>query len=85
MAPTAIDAIAALRRCEAAFGWSALTAADPATDLIEGPVFLKGNQRTGTYLLRREEGLGEGVLISGQHPDDPSLTDTWGPLPLDLV
>jgi len=85
MAPTATDAVAALRRCEAAFGWPALTAADPASTAIEGPVFLKGNQHTGTYLLRREEGLGEGVLISGQHPDEPTLTDTWGPLPLDLL
>ena len=84
MARSADEALACLRRCESALSWPALSAVDPAADLIEGPVFLKGNQRTGTYLLRREEGLGEGVLISGQHPDDPTLTDTWGPLPLDL-
>jgi hypothetical protein len=83
MAPTAAAAITALRRCEAAFGWDPLAAADGADDAIEGPVFLKGNQRTGSYLLRREEGLGEGLLISGQNPDNPALADTWGPLPLD--
>ncbi len=53
--------------------------ADPA-----GAVFLKGNQRTGTFGLRPEGGLGEGILISGHHLDDPSRGDTWGPLPLDL-
>jgi hypothetical protein len=50
----------------------------------EGPVFLKGNQRNGTYLLRSESGLGEGILITGHNPADPSRQDTWGPLPLDL-
>ncbi len=93
MAPSAAAAIAALRSCEAALGWPALreqelaieapddhdtAGADPA-----GAVFLKGNQHTGTYLLRPESGLGEGILISGHH-DDPALGDTWGPLPLDL-
>lgn len=58
---------------------------DPAADGILSPVFLKGNQRTGTYLLREEAGLGEGILISGQHPDQPELAQTWGPLPLDLL
>ena len=53
--------------------------ADPA-----GAVFLKGNQHSGTYLVRPESGLGEGILISGHHLDDPSRGDTWGPLPLDL-
>jgi hypothetical protein len=93
MAPSAAVAIAALRSCEAALGWPPLrqqelaieapddhdpSGADPA-----GAVFLKGNQHTGTYLLRPESGLGEGILISGHH-DDPALGDTWGPLPLDL-
>jgi hypothetical protein len=47
-------------------------------------VFLKGNQRTGLFHLRREEGLGEGILISGHGAADPAAEDTWGPLPLDL-
>ena len=84
MASSASAALEALKRFEAAFGWSALVASAPEQDDVSGGVFLKGNQRTGTYLLRHEEGLGEGVLISGQNPENPALTDTWGPLPLDL-
>ncbi len=94
MAPSATAAVAALRACETSLGWSPLreqelaieapddhdtAGADPA-----GAVFLKGNQRTGTFGLRPEGGLGEGILISGHHLDDPSRGDTWGPLPLDL-
>jgi hypothetical protein len=85
MAPTATQALQALRRCEQAFGWPALAADNPDTGACEGPVFLKGNQRTGTYLIRQEEGLGVGVLISGQNAEQPELADTWGPLPLDLL
>ena len=85
MAPSAAAALGALRRWEAALGWEPLAAVDPAADAIVAPVFLKGNQRTGSYLLREEAGLGEGILISGQHPDQPELAQTWGPLPLDLL
>jgi hypothetical protein len=85
MAPTASEAVEALRRCEQALGWPALAAEDLAAAAMEGPVFLKGNQRTGTYRIRQEEGLGKGVLISGQNSEQPELADTWGPLPLDLL
>jgi hypothetical protein len=47
-------------------------------------VFLKGNQHTGRFLLRAEGGLGQGILITGHNPEDPSVEDTWGPLPLDF-
>ncbi|MFM7361426.1 MAG: DUF1824 family protein [Cyanobium sp.] len=82
MAPSAGAALAALRACERALGWPALQ--EQAPDDPQGPVFLKGNQRTGAYLLRGESGLGEGILITGHNPADPSREDTWGPLPLDL-
>jgi hypothetical protein len=90
MAPTASAAIEALRRCEQALGWPALgwpaLAADGSSGAaIEGAVFLKGNQRSGTFLIRQEDGLGIGVLISGQNSEQPELADTWGPLPLDLL
>lgn len=85
MAPTAMAAVEALRRCEQAFGWPALATEGPGAGAIEGPVFLKGNQRSGTYLIRQEDGLGVGVLISGQNVEQPELADTWGPLPLDLL
>lgn len=85
MAPTATAAIDALRRCEQALGWPALVADGPDAAAIEGAVFLKGNQRSGTFLIRQEDGLGVGVLISGQNSEQPELADTWGPLPLDLL
>ncbi len=82
MAPSAQAALAALRSCEAAHGWSPLQAESETQ--VEGPVFLKGNQRTGRFLLRAESGLGEGLLIGGQSDSHPEATGTWGPLPLDF-
>ncbi len=88
MAPSADAALAALRACERALGWPALTAhgqnLEPKT--VEGPVFLKGNQHSGQFMLRAEAGLGEGILISGhlKGEPDPAREGTWGPLPLDL-
>jgi len=82
MAPSAQVAIQALRSFEAAQGLSPLQADSEA--LVEGPVFLKGNQRTGRFLLRAEAGLGEGLLIGGQSESQPEATGTWGPLPLDF-
>jgi hypothetical protein len=86
MAPSAEAAVTCLQQLEAAMGWSALEL-DPACEAletIEGPVFLKGNQTTRRFLVRRETGLGEGLLITGHSPADPDVEDTWGPLPLDL-
>jgi hypothetical protein len=85
MAPGEAEALAALRALESALDWSALAvASEPACVAPGHTVFLKGNQRTGTYLLRQEDGLGEGLLITGHHSEDPSVEGTWGPLPLDL-
>ncbi len=92
MAPSPPAALSALRSCEVALGWPALLEAGQAGDPADpgsppvsvGSCFLKGNQRTGTYLLRPEAGLGEGILISGHGAADPSAEDTWGPLPLDF-
>lgn len=88
MAPDRRLAVSCLRALEAALGWSPLQedgdAAAGAEDGGEGPVFLKGNQRTGGFRVRREAGLGEGLLITGHNPEAPDQEDTWGPLPLDL-
>lgn len=85
MAPDAAAAVAALRACEQACGWTPLQGADPGSGPDDGgPVFLKGNQRNGTYLVRREPGLGDGLLITGHSLAEPEAEDTWGPLPLDL-
>lgn len=93
MAPDQERAVACLRACEQSFGWAPLQqegtaeASQEAADQAEGamPVFLKGNQHTGLFRVRREAGLGEGLLITGHHPEQPDLEDTWGPLPLDLL
>ncbi len=85
MAPGEAEALGALRALESGLGWSALAAAsEPAAIAAGQSVFLKGNQRSGSYLLRQEDGLGEGLLITGHHSEDPSVEGTWGPLPLDL-
>ena len=88
MAPSATSALAALQACEGALGWPALEAhgQNPEPESVVGPVFLKGNQHSGQFLLRTETGLGEGILISGHlnGEPDPALEGTWGPLPLDL-
>jgi hypothetical protein len=86
MASSAATAVQCLRQLETALGWPAL-ALDPAgeaLETIEGPVFLKANQNTARFLVRREAGLGEGLLITGHSSADPDAEDTWGPLPLDL-
>jgi hypothetical protein len=85
MAASAAAAVTALRSTERALGWPPLDP-DPAgavPEAISGPVFLKGNQNTGRFLVRAETGLGEGILITGHCPADPEAGDTWGPLPLD--
>ena len=88
MAPSAASALAALRACEGSLGWPALEVHGQGqqAESVVGPVFLKGNQHSGQFLLRAEAGLGEGILISGhlKGEPDPALEGTWGPLPLDL-
>jgi hypothetical protein len=87
MAPSRSAALKALRELETALGWPALRPAEQGDGGAvgePGPVFLKGNQRNGLFHLRREDGLGEGILISGHEAADPAAENTWGPLPLDL-
>jgi hypothetical protein len=49
-----------------------------------GSVFLKGNQKTGNVFMRSENGLGEGILVTCQHDEDDSESNTFGPFPLDF-
>jgi len=87
MAPSSVAALTALRELETTLGWPTLQPGDAGDGEHAGQpggVFLKGNQRTGLFHLRREDGLGEGILISGHEGTDPAAEDTWGPLPLDL-
>ena len=50
----------------------------------DGSVFLKGNQKTGNVLIRSENGLGEGILLTCQYDEDSGESNTFGPLPLDF-
>ena len=50
----------------------------------DGSVFLKGNQKTGNVLIRSENGLGEGILLTCQYEEDSYESSTFGPLPLDF-
>lgn len=85
MAPGVEQAWAALRSFEEALGWSPLdfSPSEPP-ERGEGPVFLKGHQGTSQVVVRKEAGLGEGVLITGHNPTHPAVEDTWGPFPLDF-
>ena len=49
-----------------------------------GCVFLKANQKTGNVLIRSENGLGEGILLTCQYDEDFNESKTFGPLPLDI-
>jgi hypothetical protein len=83
MAPGSGPAQTALLSFQQALGWPPFAAA-PQPEELEGSVFLKGHQRTGSLWMRAEAGLGEGVLISGHSDTNPEVEDTWGPLPLDF-
>ena len=48
----------------------------------DGNVFLKANQKTGNVLIRSENGLGEGILLTCQYDNDAGQSNTFGPLPL---
>ena len=48
----------------------------------KGRVFLKANQKTGNVLIRSENGLGEGILVTCQCEDDSLGSSTYGPFPL---
>ena len=50
----------------------------------DGSVFLKANQKTGNVLIRSENGLGEGILLTCQYDEDSGESSTFGPLPLDF-
>ncbi len=49
-----------------------------------GNVSLKGNQKTGNVLIRSEDGLGEGILLTCQYEENILDSSTFGPFPLDF-
>ena len=50
----------------------------------DGSVFLKANQKTGNVLIRSENGLGEGILLTCQYDEESGESSTFGPFPLDF-
>ena len=80
MAPSAAQALAALRALERSQAWEPMTVV--ASTEEQGPVFLKANQNGGSIRIRIEQGLGEGILITGHGDDESQPSTTWGPLPL---
>ncbi len=82
MAPSMDQALSALRSLEQSQQWESMELVNSPEE--PGPVFLKANQKGGTIRIRIENGLGEGVLISGHGDDDTTPSTTWGPLPLDF-
>ena len=82
MAPSAAQALSALRALERSQGWDAMELMSSCDE--DGPVFLKANQQGGSIRIRIEHGLGEGILISGHGDDENTPSTTWGPLPLDF-
>ena len=82
MAPSAKQALAALRALETSHGWDPMAVVDSTDE--DGPVLLKANQRGGSVRIRIEYGLGQGILITGHGDDDSQTSTTWGPLPLNF-
>ena len=82
MAPTDVDAIAALRSISNKY--PSIKFRDLNSIQAKGNVFLKGNQKTGNVFIRSENGLGEGILLTCQYDEDSKVSNTFGPLPLDF-
>ncbi len=82
MAPSAKEATLVLKEMESHFFWSNMQVAQN-TD-IDDHVFLKANQKTGDVYIRKENGLGEGILISCKYDQEPNVANTFGPLPLNF-
>ena len=82
MAPTAAQALTALRALETSQGWDTMDVVDSTDE--DGPVFLKANQQGGSIRIRIEYGLGQGILTTGRGDDESRASSTWGPLRLNF-
>ena len=82
MAYSDFDAIRALQSISKKY--SSIKFRDLDSLRAEGSVFLKANQKTGNVLIRSENGLGEGILLTCQYDEDSGESNTFGPLPLDF-
>ena len=82
MAPSTDKALEVVQIIEKKLKWQKLNIASIPKE--DGPVYLKGNQKTGDIHIRIEYGLGEGILISCQYLDVSINAKTIGPLPLNF-
>ena len=82
MSPSLKQGINAIRKIERNFNYNEMKCI--SFPRLEGPVFLKANQKTGEIHARIEHGLGEGILISSHNHDNSLNARTIGPLPLDF-
>ena len=82
MAYSDLDAIRALQSISKKY--SSVKFRDLDSLRADGSVFLKANQKTGNVLVRSENGLGEGILLTCQYDEDSGESSTFGPLPLDF-
>ena len=82
MAPSNIKAIKALQSISKKY--SSIKFGNLDSLYADGSVFLKGNQKTGNVIVRSENGLGEGILITCQYDEGAKESNTFGPLPLDF-
>ena len=80
MANSDLDAVEALRSISKKY--SSIKFMDLDSLCADGSVFLKANQKTGNVLIRSENGLGEGILLTCQYDNDAGQSSTFGPLPL---
>ena len=82
MSPSIEIGVNAIRKIEKKFEYNEMKCITLPS--LEGPIFLKANQKTGEIHARIEFGLGEGILISCQHYDNSLTSKTIGPFPLDF-
>ena len=83
MAPSAEIAVNSLREIEKCLDWNEMKMIYSMPKENE-PVFLKGNQKSGNFFIRNEDGLGKGILLSCQYNNESLDADTLGPFPLDF-
>ena len=82
MSPSLKQGIDAIRRIEQTFKYKEMECV--TLPELNGPIFLKANQKTGEIHARIEYGLGEGILISCHNNDSSVIARTIGPFPLDF-
>ena len=83
MSPSLDRGIFAVRKIEEEFQYTEMKCITLPS--INGPIFLKANQRSGEIHARVEYGLGEGIIISCHSEDSSLASRTIGPFPLDFI